>query len=100
MAMQTNASTHTDRGTVVGVFHGQAEAQRAIRELKSAGFEDSEIGVASHDSEGAYSEHTETEGEGDHSGTGAAMREISARPGPKAMFFSKVLLPSNVERSA
>lgn len=73
MAMQTNASTHTDHGTVVGVFHSQAEAQRAIRELKSAGFKDSEIGVAAHNSEAAYGEHTETEGEGNKSGTGAAV---------------------------
>jgi uncharacterized protein (TIGR02271 family) len=73
MATQSNASMHTNRSTVVGVFHSPSEAQKAIRELKAAGFTDSEIGVASHDKEGAYGGHGVTEGEGNKSGTGAAV---------------------------
>jgi hypothetical protein len=68
MATPSNASTNRD--TVVGVFHSQTEAQQAIRELKSAGFSDNEIGVASHNKEGAQGSHTE--GEGNKAGTGAA----------------------------
>jgi uncharacterized protein (TIGR02271 family) len=73
MAMQHSASTSNNRNTVVGVFHSPSEAQQAIRELKAAGFTDSEIGVASHDKEGAYGEYSGTEGEGNKSGTGAAV---------------------------
>lgn len=73
MATQRNASTHTNRDTVVGVFHSQSEAQQAIRELKAAGFSDSEIGVASHNKEGTYDEHMRTEEEGNKAGKGAAV---------------------------
>lgn len=73
MATQRTASTHTNRDTLVGVFHSHAEAQQAIRELKSAGFSDSEIGVVAPDREGTHGEHVETEGEGNKSGTGAAV---------------------------
>lgn len=73
MATQHNASTRTNRDTVVGVFHSPAEAQQAIRQLKSAGFSDSEIGVASHGSDETHLEHDAIEGEGTMSGTGATV---------------------------
>lgn len=37
----------TDQGTVTGVFHSHAEAQKAVRDLKAAGFTDDQIGVVS-----------------------------------------------------
>jgi len=79
MAMPSNASSDANRDTVVGVFHSQADAQRAVRELKDAGFTDNEIGVASQNKEAAYGKHgetqgdSETRGEGNQSGTGAVI---------------------------
>ena len=73
MATQRTANTHTNRDTLVGVFHSHAEAQQAIRELKSAGFSDSEIGVVAPDGDGTHGEHVESEGEGNKSGSGAAV---------------------------
>jgi hypothetical protein len=35
-----------DRGTVVGLFRNQADAERAIRDLKDAGIDETRIGVA------------------------------------------------------
>lgn len=49
----------TDRDTIVGVFHSHAEAQRAVRELKAAGFNDDQIGLVSKDSGGTYRDQTE-----------------------------------------
>jgi hypothetical protein len=45
MSMQTNETT-TLKGTVVGLFHNQADAERAIQRLKESGFSDDQIGVA------------------------------------------------------
>jgi hypothetical protein len=39
-------TTGADRGTVVGLFRNQADAERAIRDLKDAGIDESRIGVA------------------------------------------------------
>jgi uncharacterized protein (TIGR02271 family) len=36
----------TTQGTVVGLFHNQADAERAIQRLKQEGFSESQIGVA------------------------------------------------------
>ena len=47
-----------NRETVVGVFHTQAEAQAAVRDLKAAGFTDGQIGIAAQDREGSYSNQT------------------------------------------
>jgi uncharacterized protein (TIGR02271 family) len=38
--------TTTGQGTVVGLFHNQADAERAIERLKEAGFSENQIGVA------------------------------------------------------
>jgi uncharacterized protein (TIGR02271 family) len=38
--------TTTGQGTVVGLFHNQADAERAIDRLKQAGFSENQIGVA------------------------------------------------------
>jgi len=42
------------RNVAVGVFYNQAEAQRAVSELKSAGFTEEEIGVVAHDAKGTH----------------------------------------------
>lgn len=52
-------TTHTDRETAVAVFHSHAEAQKAVRDLKAAGFTDEQIGIAAKDFDGTYQEQTE-----------------------------------------
>ena len=58
-ATANTAADRTARDTVVGVFHSHAEAQRAVNQLKDAGFDDDQIGIASQDQEGTYAEQTE-----------------------------------------
>ncbi len=57
--MATATTKRTARETVVGVFHSHAEARKAVAELKSAGFTDEQIGVASRDQEGTFAEQNE-----------------------------------------
>jgi hypothetical protein len=45
-------STATKTSTIVGVFETPAGAQRAVSELRQAGFTDSQIGVVSHNKDG------------------------------------------------
>jgi uncharacterized protein (TIGR02271 family) len=45
-------TTHTQK-TAVGVFETRAQAQNAVRELKDAGFQDNQIGVAARNDETA-----------------------------------------------
>jgi hypothetical protein len=45
-------ATATRADTVVGVFETPAAAQRAVNELRQAGFTDSQIGVISHNKDG------------------------------------------------
>ena len=45
--MANNTTNTAGRETVVGVFHSHAEAQKAVRELKAAGFTEKQIGIAS-----------------------------------------------------
>lgn len=70
MATTTDLNRTTDRQTVVAVFHSQAEAQRAVRELKAAGFTDDEIGVATQHYE-ELSHGTAHPDDDSKSGTGA-----------------------------
>ncbi|KAA1261164.1 Stress response protein YsnF [Rubripirellula obstinata] len=60
---------HTNRETVVGVFHSHAEAQKAVRDLKNAGFTEEQIGIAAKDHDGSYGKQTKTEG--NHAAEGA-----------------------------
>jgi uncharacterized protein (TIGR02271 family) len=45
MSKRANETTRTS-GTVVGLFHNQTDAERAIQRLKQDGFSESQIGVA------------------------------------------------------
>jgi len=49
MNKRKNTESATQSGTVVGLFHNQADAERAIERLKEAGFSEKEIGVAMRD---------------------------------------------------
>jgi len=47
MSKRTNQTTsQSGQGTVVGLFHNQSDAERAIQRLKEEGFTESQIGVA------------------------------------------------------
>jgi uncharacterized protein (TIGR02271 family) len=46
MMSKRNDETTRTSGTVVGLFHNQADAERAIQRLKERGFSESQIGVA------------------------------------------------------
>jgi len=52
ISRENAGTTGVDRGTVVGLFRSQADAERAIRELKDAGLHESRLGVAMEDRDG------------------------------------------------
>lgn len=64
---------HTQRSTVVGVFTDTAQADRAVTELKAAGFRDDEIGVAGRHDHGMATDAGDTaeHEQGSHAGSGA-----------------------------
>jgi uncharacterized protein (TIGR02271 family) len=49
MSKRKNTESTTARGTVVGLFKNQTDAERAIRRLKDEGFSENQIGVAMRD---------------------------------------------------
>jgi hypothetical protein len=55
-------ATATKSDTIVGVFESPAAAQRAVSELRSAGFTDSQIGVISHNKDGDLADNKAAEG--------------------------------------
>jgi uncharacterized protein (TIGR02271 family) len=59
-------ATTGQRSTVVGVFNNHAEAERAVADLKRAGFREDEISLVGKDEKGV------TRTEGNKAGTGAA----------------------------
>ncbi len=65
------ATRNTEDRAVVAAFHSHAEAQQAIRELKSAGFSDEQIGIATQDREGTYQEQMDNNMAGEGAAIGA-----------------------------
>lgn len=64
------------QGTVIGTFESASRAQAAVSELRSMGFTESQIGVASKSSEdivGAHSATNAEENAGEGAATGAAV---------------------------
>ena len=61
--MATTADPYADRDTIVGVFRTHTDAQRAVRELKDAGFTDEQIGITHQheDAEGYAKQHEDDE---------------------------------------
>jgi uncharacterized protein (TIGR02271 family) len=57
----------TQRTTAAGVFHNRADAERAVAELKRAGFRDDQISLVGKNADG------EVKTEGNKAGTGAAI---------------------------
>src|SRR4051812_29140276 len=59
------------RSTVVGVFNDHIQADRAVNELRKAGFREDQIGVVGRHGEAAVSSGAASNEEGTHAGTGA-----------------------------
>ena len=68
--------TKAKRSTVVGVFENREQAQKAVNELRRAGFREDEIGVVAQDEQGTPGGKT-AEDRGSHTGTGAATGAIA-----------------------
>jgi len=76
----------TQRGTVVAVFDDHASAQAAIRELKTMGFRDDQIGITSRDIS-TKTEFIEEEGDGDDTYAGeGGMAGLAAGAGVGALW--------------
>ena len=69
-----NTQTTQGASTVVGLFRDEAQAERAIRDLKAAGFSDKQIGVIMQDQEAQRRLATDT---GTKAGEGAATGAVS-----------------------
>ena len=78
------ASTST---TVVGVFETPAAAQRAVNELRQAGFTDSQIGVVSHNRDGG----TDVVSDGDTKAAEGAATGLAAGAGIGALWGLAIL---------
>jgi uncharacterized protein (TIGR02271 family) len=74
MTKRKNNVATTERGTVVGLFHNQADAERAIQQLKQAGFSENQIGVALKD---RTRQEELIEGTGTQAAEGAATGALS-----------------------
>jgi len=59
------------RSTVVGVFHDHVQADRAVNELRKAGFREDQIGVVGRHEGATASSDASSHEEGTHAGTGA-----------------------------
>jgi hypothetical protein len=73
MSKRDDETTRTS-GTVVGLFHNQADAERAIQRLKQEGFSENQIGVAIKD---RSRQEELIEGTGTQAAEGAATGAIS-----------------------
>jgi uncharacterized protein (TIGR02271 family) len=71
MSKRKNETTHS--GTVVGLFHNQTDAEKAIQRLKNEGFSEDQIGVAIKDRE---RQQELVEGTGTQAAEGAATGAI------------------------
>jgi hypothetical protein len=69
--MASTGTIDRNRGTIVAAFHSHREAQKAVRDLKEAGYTDEQIGVLAQDQEGLYTDDADR-GEGNKAGEGAA----------------------------
>src|SRR4051794_41045309 len=63
--------TNQQRSTIVGVFQDHFQADRAVDELRRAGFREDQIGVAGRQVEGVSDTGVAASEEGSHVGSGA-----------------------------
>ena len=73
-ARQKNSEPGREAGTIVGLFRSQPQAERAIQDLKDAGFPDDRIGVVMRDPE---RQQQLSEDMGTKAGEGAAAGAVS-----------------------
>lgn len=73
-ARTKNSESRREAGTVVGLFRSQPQAERAIRDLKAAGFSDDQIGVIMQDPD---KQQRLSEDTGTKAGEGAATGALS-----------------------
>jgi len=63
--------TNQQRSTIVGVFPDHIQADRAVTELRNAGFREDQIGVAGRHDDATIKSGVASDEEGSHAGTGA-----------------------------
>src|SRR5687767_1826399 len=73
--------------TIVGVFESPAAAQRAVNELRQAGFSDSQIGVVSHNKDGG----ADVVNDGNTKATEGAATGLAAGAGVGALWGLAIL---------
>jgi hypothetical protein len=83
-------TTSSTGGTTVGVFETRAAAERAVADLKAAGYRDDQIGLVGRDESGRT---VRTDGAGDNAGEGAA---IGAAAGAGAMALGSLAVSFGV----
>jgi hypothetical protein len=70
ISQERNVATSTASGTVVGVFENPTQAQKAVNDLRKAGYRDDQIGVVSHNRDG--SANVSNDASGNKAAEGAA----------------------------
>ena len=83
-------ATATKHATTVGVFPTRDAAERAVADLRRAGYRDDQIGVVGKDASGTT---VKTDGAGDHAAEGAA---IGAAAGAGAMALGSLAVSFGV----
>ncbi|MBN9521159.1 hypothetical protein J0H58_22000 [bacterium] len=83
-------ATATMHSTTVGVFQTREAAERAVADLRAAGYRDDQIGLVARDARGST---VRTDGAGDNAGEGAA---IGAAAGAGAMALGSLAVSFGV----
>jgi uncharacterized protein (TIGR02271 family) len=83
-------SNMSDRTTVIGIFEDRTQAQRAIGDLKRAGFTEKDIGVTTRDSESKEGKITHDTGKETHAAQGA-VAGVAAGAGVGALWGLGIL---------
>jgi uncharacterized protein (TIGR02271 family) len=88
--IQGRRSTMADRSTIIAVFDDHTRAQRAIEQLKRAGFTEREIGVTTRDGEADGGQALRDGGKGTHAKEGA-ITGVTAGAGVGALWGLGIL---------
>ena len=81
----------SDRTTVIAVFDDRTQAQRAIAELKNAGFTEKEIGVTTRDEDSGDGKLARASDKGDTHATEGAVAGVAAGAGVGALWGLGIL---------
>ena len=80
-----------DRTTAIAIFNDRAEAQRAIGQLKDAGFTEKEIGMTTRETEGAQTKSRGADGHKETHATEGAVTGLAAGAGVGALWGLGIL---------